>query len=168
MRTFTTILTVAALLISATQSIFLQIDLAEHPEQANAITSMSVNDMVGIKLKENLTTGYSWVLANRPESPVLKFSKKQYFPHQSQDDVFGAGGETYYDFRAMKHGADTVDFVYCQVWAMGQFIDSKTGTFNWQAAMEQNLPIQHVAVKFNVTGNDADANESVPVATFLQ
>jgi predicted secreted protein len=164
MRVFTTILTVAALLVSATQSVFLEVNLAEHPEQANQITEMTVNDMVSVHLQENPTTGYSWILANRPKDPVLKFAKKMYFPHKSQDEVFGAGGETYYDFRAMKHGADTVDFIYCQVFAMEQFIDKKTGTFNWQAAMEQNLPIQHIAVKFNVTGNDADANESVPVA----
>lgn len=162
MRTFTTLFTVAAVLMTAVQSIFLQIDLSEHPEEANAVHEMSVNDMVGIKLSENPTTGYSWILASRSQDPVLRFSKKQYFPHKSQDEVFGAGGETYYDFRAMKHGADTVDFVYCQVWAMQKFVD-ENGNFNWQLALEQNQPIQHVAVKFNVSGNDSDANDSVPV-----
>ena len=62
----------------------------------------------------------------------------------------------------MKHGADTVDFVYCQVWAMQKFVD-ENGNFNWQLALEQNQPIQHIGVKFNVSGNDSDANDSVPV-----
>jgi inhibitor of cysteine peptidase len=131
MRITATLLTIAAVLVGSIQSIFLEIDLSAHPEQANAVHEMNVNDAVSIKLAENPTTGYSWVLGNRPQDPVLRFAKKQYFPHKSQDEIFGAGGEAYYDFVAKKSGADTVDFVYCQVWAMDKFLDKETGNFDW-------------------------------------
>lgn len=59
-----------------------------------------------IKLAENPTTGFTWVLVNRDQKQALKFSKKEYFPSKSQDDLFGAGGVKYYNFVARESGAD--------------------------------------------------------------
>eukprot|EP00347_Sterkiella_histriomuscorum_P004671 403359551 len=147
----TALLTIAAI-IGCINSVVVQIDLVENPQsELNAVHPVNIKDVVMIKLAENPTTGYTWVLVNREaNSQALKFSKKEYFPANHQDDIFGAGGIKYYNFLAQQSGADSLDFIYCQVFAMEKFYDSETGHFDISSALAQNMPINHFNLKFDV------------------
>ena len=59
--------TILALFTIAASARVIELDLS-NPQQFNDIQEAQVDDVVMMKLPENPTTGYSWVVVNRPEN----------------------------------------------------------------------------------------------------
>ena len=60
----TSLFALAALFTVAVHSATVTIDLTQ-ADQPNALYTAELNDEVIVKLNENPTTGYSWILINR-------------------------------------------------------------------------------------------------------
>ena len=108
-----------------------------------------------MKLPENPTTGYSWVLINRPSNDLqcLALSKVEYFANKDhRDEVFGAGGTKYYNFHAKIAGSETVEFISCHIWDMKSYTEVSTGKVNVAQYIANDPNAKHVQVKFLITG----------------
>lgn len=139
-------------------ALVVQIDLQKNPEEANTVHQVQVNDVVMIQMPMNPTTGFSWVLLDKQENETqcLTLGKEEYFTSQERKaEVFGAGGTKYYNFVAKQSGSTTLDFISCQVWTMKPLINETTGRIEWERAQEMNIPIEHVAIRFEVQSNNS-------------
>src|SRR4051812_45274905 len=102
---FTKLVTLAFLL-GCTYAKQVLVDLTSSLE-SNDIIEADLNDDVQIKLKSNPSTGFSWVMVNRVTNDLqtLDLVKEEYVPdHQAEDELYGAGGTKYYNFKAIKEG----------------------------------------------------------------
>ncbi|EAS2000449.1 hypothetical protein AX334_24815 [Salmonella enterica] len=92
------------------------------PEQRNYLPKKGVglieikqNAIFSITLPANPTTGYSWGLRTLPPQLMLLDSS-----YKQSDDcksgMVGCGGDTTYTFKAMKKGAEKLEFQYGRQW----------------------------------------------------
>ncbi|CDW74638.1 UNKNOWN [Stylonychia lemnae] len=145
---------ILALFTIAATARVIELDLSS-PTQFNEIQEANINDVVMMKLPENPTTGYSWLLVNRPSIDIqcLALSKVEYFPNNNhQDEFFGAGGIKYYNFLAKQAGSETVEFISSHIWDKQNYTDAATGRVDVAHYISNDPNAKHVQVKFLVSG----------------
>ena len=146
----------AAACVTARQ---VMVDLTEN-ETPNALYFAEPGDQVTLKLNENPSTGFSWVLINRDNSnriQNLDLVKQEYIPNNRQhDEVYGAGGIKYYHFNALQEGDEPLELIYCQVWSLKPLVDEQSGKVNWEQAAEHGIDLSHITVEVRVKAGSAN------------
>ncbi len=125
-----TLAAIAAAFFATVSAKQVMVDLTS-TESPNALYTANLQDEVVVRLNENPSTGFSWVLINRENSnrvQALDLVKQVYIPSESQhDEIYGAGGVKEYHFSAEHEGQEPLELLYCQVWNIKPLIDEVTG-----------------------------------------
>jgi len=94
----------------------------------NGETSGNIETKVGqsfiIILPSNITTGYSWRLAE-PQPKILEMVSKKYKTPEETGNIVGAAGKEEWIFRAIEKGTASLLFEYVRPWEKDQPPDSK-------------------------------------------
>jgi inhibitor of cysteine peptidase len=75
---------------------------------------LSVGQSLVVTLASNITTGYSWSLAQNSDETVLNKTGNEYIAPQTT--LIGAGGKEEWTFKALKQGNSTISMVYSRPW----------------------------------------------------
>ena len=73
---------------------------------ANAPIEVAPGESFVLRMKGNVTTGYHWEIAERPDSAVAVFVAQDYVPDQPM--IPGSGGVARFTFRAVAAGRTTI------------------------------------------------------------
>jgi predicted secreted protein len=80
-------------------------------DTARAIT-LTAGQSFDLPLSANLTTGYHWVLRQKPDSAVIALVKEEYVPFPNPHHVVGSGGTDHWTFRAVRAGSTAFTLAY--------------------------------------------------------
>lgn len=69
-----------------------------------------------VTLESNPSTGYSWHLAEQPDSTMLRLEESHYTPDANPQGLVGKGGKQTWQFKALKEGDATLHFEYRKPW----------------------------------------------------
>jgi inhibitor of cysteine peptidase len=75
---------------------------------------LSVGQSLVVTLESNVTTGYSWSLAQNSDETVLSKTGNKYVAPQTT--LVGAGGKEEWTFKALKKGDSTISMGYSRLW----------------------------------------------------
>ena len=75
---------------------------------------LSVGQTLVVTLASNVTTGYSWSLADNSDSSVLSETGNEYISPQTS--LVGAGGNEKWTFQALKKGTSIISMEYSRPW----------------------------------------------------
>lgn len=78
---------------------------------------ISVGQSLVVTLESNVTTGYSWSLAQNSDDSVLNNTGNEYIAPQST--LVGAGGKEEWTFKGLKKGTSTISMEYSRSWETG-------------------------------------------------
>ena len=123
----------------------------------NAPQVSVVGDVVKIKTLENPTTGYVWLIVNRPDAnqQVVSDLHEEFVPNHSDEGMFGVGGTKYFTFTASKEGLETLELVNCQHWLLEKLVDKETGKVHIERAAENDIDIEVVHLPLKVVAEES-------------
>ena len=83
------------------------------------IIKCNIDDLILWDLKENVTTGYRWLLSDNEEveslkSNYIKFISEDFFSDNPQ--LIGSGGTVRFEFKAIKRGKTEIEIFYRRPW----------------------------------------------------
>jgi len=96
------------------------VQISIQTRQSNTSTipiAAKAGDQFVVTLESNVTTGYKWQLAEKPNSKIVAFVKSVYnAPSQS---IPGRGGTESWTFKAVGKGSTTITLQYVRPWEKG-------------------------------------------------
>jgi inhibitor of cysteine peptidase len=77
---------------------------------------LKIGETLMVSLDSNITTGYSWEIAESDESILKLKGEPEYVEPKSDPQLVGAGGTQVFRFEALKAGQATLTLVYRRPW----------------------------------------------------
>ncbi|MBM3132856.1 MAG: hypothetical protein FJZ95_07495 [Chloroflexi bacterium] len=78
---------------------------------------VDIGSVIAVTLESNITTGFSWALAENSDESVLQFVESRYEePTASEPPIVGAGGHEVWTFKALAKGTSTISMEYTRPW----------------------------------------------------
>lgn len=78
--------------------------------------SVKVGQAIAVSLEGNITTGYSWELAEIDRESVVPDGEIEYRTDAHKEGMVGVGGIFRAKFKAVKPGKATIKLKYCRPW----------------------------------------------------
>ncbi|CDW90240.1 UNKNOWN [Stylonychia lemnae] len=145
------ILLVALIGFSVAQKLHHEVDFITYASDNVIEVDGNVGDDIHVRIKENPTTGFNWIIAK--ESPLFKGLKteQEKFIRQQSNGVFfpGTGGYKLMKFSIQDGGDKIIDLVQARPWELNTFKDTQ-GLINWTEVFQSNHAIDRKQIQVKV------------------
>jgi len=113
--------------------------------------NVSLDEEFELRLPENPTTGYTWVLS---VTDGLSISNETYLPDDTSGKLVGSGGTRVWSLKAVQPGVQTISGIYSRPWESRR--DASTLFFNLTLIVGESscgsatCPVEGVSARFHV------------------